>query len=270
MNLLQIVQEAVRDTGVNRIPQSAFLNPSEEIQRLVRAANKTGKALAQDHPWQILTQENAVGATGNEFQGNIQALLPGFSYILNDTIWNRSRRLPIFSDTPQNWQMMKAEAFDFQWNRYRIRAGNLFITPAPTQGDLIFLEYISKYWIKNSNQDRFMADTDEALFDDELMVLGTVWRYKKSEGFSNEAEFADYAERFSQLTSRDEPASRVCTSYTRRRSWTFHSFGAGVAAGPVIPPVVIPPVGGGGPGDTVGTGEGIQAPDEGEGMGTSG
>jgi len=274
MNLLQVIQEAVRDTGVNRIPQSAFGNPSEEIQRLVRAANKTGRALSQEHPWQILTREALFLFVAGENQGDIEAIAPGFSYILNDTLFNRTRRYPILSDTPQNWQMMKADSvgLNFEWVRYRIRGGQLLINPPVTfgVGDPILFEYIRRWWIKSSQQDRYLADTDVAVFDDELMILGTVWQYKKSEGFSNEAEFADYAQRFAQLASRDEPASRVSTSYTRRRSWAFSSFGSGAAGGvtpPVVPPVTPPGDGGPLPSEVVGMGEGTLAPDEGEGAG---
>lgn len=263
MNLVEIIQDACRDSGVNEIPISVLLNPSEEIQRLRRAADKTGRALAQDHPWQFLIRESFFTAVAGEDQGPMENIAPGFSYILNDTIWNRTRRYPIFADTPQNWQMMMGDfGHDFEWSKYRLRTGRLIMSPAPSAGDQIFFEDVTRYWIRGAASDRFMADTDQALFDDELMILGVIWRYKKSEGFAHEQEFADYLERYAQLISRDEPARTISTAYVRGR---YHAFD-----GPFIgtPPATVPGVPGPGtippeppigpPEELVGSGSGEQ------------
>lgn len=215
--LLQIIQAATRRTGVNEIPTAAFLSPSEEIQRLVSVADETGRALSQDYQWQALTREQTFTSLATEDQGDITVIANGFSYILNDTIWNRTLQWPMYGPlSPVSWQAVKGTFPAYPYSQYRIRNNRLLLQPAPAAGNTMAFEFMSRFWITGLNQDRFLADTDTPLFDDELMILGTVWRFKQLEGMDYEAHYAKYQERLLWLTSRDGGGRTVSTSYSRR------------------------------------------------------
>lgn len=217
MNLLQIVQAAVRRSGINEIPSSAVLNPSEEIQRLVSLADQVGRAIALFHPWQVLIGEKTFTSLAAEDQGDITVIADGFSYILNDTIWNRSLQWPIYGPLdPQSWQAIKGSFPAYPYSEYRIRGNRLLMQPAPTAGHTMAFEFVSRYWIQSAAQDRFMADADVPVFDDETMILGLVWAFKQAEGFSYEGFFSAYSERFDLLISRDGGNRTISTAYGRR------------------------------------------------------
>jgi hypothetical protein len=218
MNLLQIVQEASRRTGINEIPSSAFLNPVEEVQRLVALATQVGRALAVFHPWQALIREQTFTSLAAEDQGDITVIADGFAYILDDTIWNRTLQWPIYGPLdPQAWQAIKGSFAAYPYSEYRIRGNRLLMLPAPTAGHTMAFEYVSRYWIQSAMQDRFMSDTDTPVFDDEVMVLGLVWAFKQAEGFTFDTFFSAYSDRFDLLISRDGGNRTISTSYPRSR-----------------------------------------------------
>ncbi|MGH2375672.1 MAG: hypothetical protein ACRDIC_19655 [bacterium] len=215
--LLQIIQAAVRRSGINEIPQSAFLSSSEEVQRLVSLADEAGRALAQDHVWQFLIREATHTTLAAEDQGDITVIAAnGFSYILNDTIWNRTLQWPIYGPLDaQDWQAIKGSFPAYPYSEYRIRNNRLLLQPAPAAGNILAFEYVTRFWIQSANQDKFTADTDMPVFDDELMILSIIWRFKTAEGLNGGDAYAKYEERLEYLMSRDGGKRTVSTGNTR-------------------------------------------------------
>lgn len=216
--LLQIIQAASRRSGINEIPSLAFLSASEEVQRLVSLADEAGRALSQDYPWQRLIREQTHITLAAEDQGDITTIASGFAYILNDTTWNRTLQWPIYGPhSSQTWQAIKGTFPAYPYSEYRIRNNRLLLQPAPVAGNTLAFEYITRFWIESANLDKFSADTDTPIFDDELMILSVIWRFKQAEGFAHQEEHAKYMERYELLTSRDGGKRTVSTSYSRGR-----------------------------------------------------
>ena len=80
-----------------------------------------------------------------------------------------------------------------------MRGNAILMAPTPTAGQTVAYEYITKYIGTDSTavtpRTLFTADTDLPYLDDELVILGTVWRY-------NQAEGNDYAEAFREFEMR--------------------------------------------------------------------
>jgi hypothetical protein len=134
-------------------------------------------------------------------QGVLTALTgPDFGWILNETMWDRTSRRPVFGPkAPAEWQQLQAQLMNGPWWQYRIRGGQLLFTPAPAVGDQIYFEWISKYWVAQTATPtlgyaaQYGADTDVSIIDEHLIALDTLWRYKRAKKLEYSEDF-DIAE----------------------------------------------------------------------------
>jgi hypothetical protein len=101
-----------------------------------------------------------------ETQGALTTIAPGCKFIVNDTIWNRTLRMPVFGpDGAQLWQQQKAMYYAGPWNQYRVRGGNILFVPVPTAGQSCYFEYVSQNWVtlaSGGTGSAFAADADVA------------------------------------------------------------------------------------------------------------
>jgi hypothetical protein len=131
------------------------------------------------------------GLMGTQAQGTIQALTgPDFAFVLNDTMWDRTTRRPVFGPKPPaEWQQLMAQLMQGPWWQYRIRGNTLLFLPPPPMGDSIYFEWVSKYWCTSSGgttqtQSAFALDSDIAILDERLITLDALWRFKQAKGLS--------------------------------------------------------------------------------------
>jgi hypothetical protein len=148
-------------------------------------------------PWAELTQEATFTTVAEENQGPMNAF-GTVNYIINDTIWNRSLRRPVFGPlAPQRWQQQKAMSMQGPWNQFRIRNDYLLMIPAPAAGQECYFEYITFAVVSVRSDEpfnyyRFLTDDDNSLLDEELITLGIIWRFKAHKGFDYEEDKQKY------------------------------------------------------------------------------
>jgi hypothetical protein len=157
---------------------------------------------------------------------------PDFGWVLNDTMWDRSTRRPVFGPkAPAEWQQLQAQFLTGPWWQYRIRGGLLLFIPAPSIGDQIYFEWISKYWAAQTATpttgyaSAYGADTDVALIDERLITLDTLWRYKR-------AKKLEYSEDF------DIAEAAITDAMTRNASQPRLNLAG--AVGDILPGVFVP------------------------------
>lgn len=134
----------------------------------------------------------SIGIVGAQNQGLITTLAgPDFSFMVNETMWNRSQRRPVFGPkTPAEWQQLKAQFMQGPWIQYMLRGYQLLMLPAPSPGFAIYFEWMSKYWCQSAGgagQSSMVLDTDTGILDERLLILGTLWRFKQK----NKLEYAE-------------------------------------------------------------------------------
>jgi hypothetical protein len=141
-----------------------------------------------------------------------------FRYPVDETLWDRSRfwsmRGPL---SPQQWQLFKSSVIGRAsiQRRFRFRRINnvqmLSIDPVPTDnGSQLVLEYVSNAWCQSSGgarQTLWAADTDTAILDEDLMMLGVRWRVKRGLGFAYNEELDEYERELRHAISRDGGAA---------------------------------------------------------------
>ena len=206
-NCLSIVQTICGRLGLLS-PTSAVGSSDTQISNIVALCNEEGQELAARYEWTALQTEATYTTVATEDQGAIDTIAPGLKYIINDTIWNRSLRRPVFGPrTPQSWQQQKAFAINGPWSSHRIKNGHLYMFPVPVAGQDCYFEYVSANWCTDStgatSYDAWNNDADIPRLDYQLIVLGTIWRWKKLKGFEYAEDFNVYERRVQDAMGRD-------------------------------------------------------------------
>lgn len=203
---LQIVQTACARIGLLQ-PNAVLTSSDQQVQQLLALANQEGAALAKRYPWQSLRAESTFTTLAAQLQGTLSSLAPGMKYIVNDTIWNRTKRIPIIgSKSPQDWQEMVSMSLTSPYSQYRVMGDSLYMYPVPTAGESCAFEYVSKNWVSlyaGSTGSVFANDSDTTLVDDDLMVEGIVWRWKAAKGLDYAEDFATYENSIADAMARD-------------------------------------------------------------------
>ncbi len=185
MSLLTIIQNACTEIGIDS-PSLVVTNTDKNILQMYQLANRAGKFLAQRFCWEELTQEAIITTLAQEDQGFVDTLMPGFNWLLYKTQWNRDFRMGVYGALyPSEWQFLKASNITGPFPNFRIRGKKLLYLPAPTAGQEIGLEYVSKYWCKSSGgtaKAAFTEDDDVGVIDEELITLQLKWLFKSAKG----------------------------------------------------------------------------------------
>ena len=207
MTMLTVVQDAQRRLGLN-VSSSVAGSSDDTTVQLLALLNQAGQEMAEEYAWQALIKEATLTTLAAESQGAMSTIAPGFFYILNQTMWNRSLRRPVFGAlSDQEWQLLKASSVQGPFQQYRIRGDELLFIPAPPAGQTVAFEYVSKYWCTDTTgatgKDAFTVDTDVSLLDERVLSLSLTWRFKQSQGLDFATELQMYQNRLEDMKARD-------------------------------------------------------------------
>lgn len=205
MTCLSIVQDICQRINLPT-PTSAAQSSDPQITQIVALCNKEGEILS-NKDWQVLTLEASFLTTAVQLQTTLSATAPGLKNIINDTIWNRDLRRPVYGPmTPQRYQQVQAAVFAGPWNQFIIQGDNILFFPVPSPGQTCFFQYVTSNWCESAGgtgQSRFVMDDDELRLREDLFKLGVEWRWKKAKGLEFAQEFADYEDFLADAYARD-------------------------------------------------------------------
>jgi hypothetical protein len=213
MSLLSIVQNAALRFGLPS-PNAAASSTDANIQQLVAFVNEEGQELAARNPWQAMRYQAAFTTLAAEDQGNIETICTAtnaqapFQSIVNETIWNRTQRRPIFGPkSPAEWQQLKAQFVQGPWYQYIIRNKHILFTPVATAGQSCFFEYITSAWATDSGgttgKSAMTSDTDVSVLEERLIMLGAVWRFQCAKGIDFTAAYEKYDDAVLDAMAKD-------------------------------------------------------------------
>lgn len=229
-SVLNIVRNACRRIGLVA-PSTATGSTDLQIIQLVALLNEDGKELANRYPWTVLQAEKTFVSVAAVDQGlitpTIVAASLGFKYIINESVWNRSRRYPSAGPTQApRWQAETAFGITGPYSRYRIRGGRLLLLPAPAAGETLAFEYLSENWAITADglttKNEFTMDDDVPLLDSDILTQGLVWRFKAAKGLEYAEDFAKYENLAADAKSRD--GTKVIASLNGPESANFQPF----------------------------------------------
>jgi len=208
MTLLEVVQQFCLRSGIP-VPTTVTGSTDTQVLQIQALLEEEGADLAARGDWESLTNEATHTTVATESQGAISTLASnGFRHIINQTIWDRTDRLPVIGPiNKRQWQALKAVVMTGPRYQFRIRGGNLLVNPVPVAGHDWAFEYISKNWIVSADglsfRSLFTADTDEFLLPDEILLMGLRWRWMREKGLDYSELFATYEMQVKDAVGRD-------------------------------------------------------------------
>lgn len=208
MSLLSIVQSAALRVGLTK-PAVVLSSTDPKVLQMAELVNEDGQELGARHTWQALTTESNFLTLNTEIQGAISALAGAdFNFIVNETMWNRSQRRPIFGPrSDAQWQQLKAQFTSGPWIQYRIRDNNVLFLPAPAAGQSVYFEWVTKSWATDSTgatgKASMTSDSDVAKLDERLITLGAIWRFKAANRLDYAEDFRKCEDAIADAISRD-------------------------------------------------------------------
>lgn len=217
MSLLSMVQQ-VANKVLGTIPANitaAVQSADSNIQQIISFLNEEGRQCGSRHSWQALRAEATFNTVATESQGSVLALCgPDFNFVVNETMWDRSTRRPVFGPkSPAEWQQLKAQLMQGPWYQFTVRGNQILFIPVPAVGDAIYFEWCTKFWCTDmtgvTGKTAMTVDTDISKLDEDLHVLGGIWRFKQDKGLPWQADQEKYERMFSDMTSRDGVKARV-------------------------------------------------------------
>lgn len=197
--LLSIVQEFCARSGLT--PPSRVIGANDDLlTQLVGLANEICEDLVRRRQWTTLVTQTVFNSIAGEDQGSMDTLAPnGFLKVINDTIYDRTRRLPVFGPrNAQEWQAIKALPMSGPFYEYRIRNNRLLIDPDMEAGHVMAFEYASKNAVLDNSlatpfgKAYFTRDDDTFLLDEALLIKGIRWRWKEEKGLPYAESFRAY------------------------------------------------------------------------------
>lgn len=195
--LLQIVQDAADDVG-QPVPTIVASATSATPKRMLRLLNKAGIQLMKEIAWNELLTVRTFNAVAAEAQ-----IEPPADYARiapESSLWDQSLIRPSVGPmSPNQWLALKTNTVTGGDKYWTLLLGKFNIYPAPAITDQFSYAYVSKNWVVNGStyKDRFTADDDTPLIDDELLTLELIWRWKAAIG-------VDYAEDMANATRQKE------------------------------------------------------------------
>ena len=232
-NFLTIAREVASVVGMKDI-SSLVGNNEPHARSMLTLLNRGGRILAQKRGpsgqgWVVLTREFVFTTQAGEDE---YQLPEDYQELVDGTIWDRNSyreaRGPL---SPREWQSIKSGLIEttsitpnFRLRRSRQGTGrSFFIDPVPSSSETLVIEYTSNHWLTNSTGDTFrskiVADTDEPLFDDDLVTLDLEWRFKQSRGLSFAAELAEFEIERDRRFGKDPGPRKIYLGQGRRLSF---------------------------------------------------
>ena len=210
MSLLTVIQDVADLLGIPR-PSTVYGSLDPGVRQLLQLANREGRELSSRYPWQVLTREATFTTVATESQGTLASILgasQSLRSIVNDTLWNRTTGEQICGPRDgKTWQEYKSSVFTSPLAEYRIRGDALLLLPAPTAGQTVAFEYVSKSWCTDSTgatyRTAFAADTDLVLLEEEIFRIGIEWSWLQRKGFEYAESFASYERMVGDAMVRD-------------------------------------------------------------------
>lgn len=199
MTLLTLIQSACAELGIQQ-PSAVVTSTDPNVQQLLSLANREGREMhalgTSIDGWQMLRREWVFNVVGGQ---DTYALPVDASMLIPNTAWDRGMRWQLLGPaTPQEWQILKSAIMPMgPRRRWRVFGGNLvlFPVPGPTDTNTLVFEYYSTNWCKSNSgttQSQFAADNDTYLIDDDTMVLGIIWRWRRKKGLEYSREYSDW------------------------------------------------------------------------------
>lgn len=236
MSLLSVVRNAMAICSMPA-PQQVFSNIDPSVTQMLALLYMQGRDLVKRHDWSVLQ----VTETLTCIAANAQTGYPVAAFdrmARGSQVWNTSKDWPIHGPvSADEWGDLIVRNAVTLPQYWRLLGGVLNIY-APTVGDGVRYEYISKYWIFNNGAplglapsslvtgaaESFISDSDTFLFPEELLELGLIWRWKQAKQLDYAEDMRNFEIALRNAIDSDKGGRRVIGTDRARLERPFKSW----------------------------------------------
>ena len=194
--ILQIAQDSALAVSLNR-PDTLFPTYDEgdmSAADLLRAITACTRDLRDGYDWSVSKARHTFTALAAEVQAS--KLPSDFKRVVPDTFWNTGIRQKVCGPlTDDEYAEIKGGVLSMVTPHFHMQGGDLIIVPAPTTSDTFAFTYIRTAIGRDSDSVRlaaFTEDTDVPLWDEELMIAGAIYFYRKAKAYDAQQAYLDY------------------------------------------------------------------------------
>lgn len=236
-------QFQVQSTGIQTVsvtlgsPIVDFLTPpvtAPQVGWVVSVSNGSNSGLFLNgatiiqinSPTEVVVDQNSLAtfpSTSLAFGLDAYPFPVDVDHLMPSTFWDRSMRWQIEGPlSPQDWQSLKSGIIvSGPRRRYRVMDGSFHLDPVPADNNTLIYEYYSYNYCMSAlgvPQLSFQMDTDVYLLDDDVMILGLIWRFRRAKGLDYDEEknaWSDAMDRFKsrQASSKNLPLNATVLDY---------------------------------------------------------
>lgn len=212
MTLLSIANEALDRIG---LPQITALveNTGDPVARaMLQFIKAEGKDLLLEDPgWSFLIKEYEFDTVAGKEDYSFP---PDFQRLINNTTWDRNQFWQVRGGiTPQQWQVIRSGLYQSARlsSNFRIKQSpggvgkSFYLDPIPESVRPLVFEMVSSGWLvdETSPITEPTSDTNGVQFDEELMIQGTVWRFKAARNLPFSTDLAVYSRYRNRAIAQD-------------------------------------------------------------------
>jgi len=207
-----IINSVAAEIGVSPVADP-YSSENQVFQQMKFLINSAGRELVRYYAWEKLTFEHQI--TTLETDTGDYPLPEDFSYMIDQTGWERSENVPLWGPlSAQDWQYLFGRDLVSHtiYASFRIEQGIFRIFPQPPPDGLdIHFEYISRNWVQAGDaEDEFRSKTEKGsdiiLYEPILMVKWLKAKYLEAKGFDSTSARNDFALEFDAITGQEKGA----------------------------------------------------------------
>lgn len=213
MTALEMLKQIARVLGLD-LPQTLTNANDMNTQRVLGLLNRALDAALNAYAWQALQKQVIFRADTqsdayNEATGGLklQSLAPDFGLAVTPQIYEVGSSTPVCYVSPDQYTRLLVLGVGAAEKYFSVMGGELLFLPKLTQGSWKgILRYRGKYGAlgeDGTSKRYFDKDDDTSLLDEELLVLGAVYKFKQEMGYDYADAQADYEECLRRLKARD-------------------------------------------------------------------
>jgi len=204
MSLLSIVQDTLKEMGGFEVPSSVVGNTNETAVRSLALVNRSIKEVAKRLDWPGLVVRGTLTTADTQEEYTLPS---DFQSFMNDSMWDDTNNRQVGGPlSPSDWEYVKnsdavasVSSINSWFRIFRGTSTNdrvFYLFPIPDSIRTLRYEYRSNALTETSGGvaqgDKYLADTDVGLLDEDIVALGFKWRFLKTYGLPYAEEFRDY------------------------------------------------------------------------------
>lgn len=195
---LEVIQAAAAELGSITVPTQAISSTDPGVQLFVKLLQACGDELVEQNEWKDLTYLYTFTTVAAQAA---YALPADFNRLVDSTVFDRSNSVELVEGSAGSIEQAEFEPLTAYDTQYRIRRGQIELTPTPTAARNIKFEYISQNWVNgviptapttSGPKDKITQDGDTFFFSKRLLVAMLKFKWRQTRQLDTTATFADF------------------------------------------------------------------------------